>query len=68
MGLVSSSERTTGLTWDPREGSHRANGGQARGCPMRGPAYEPSPQVKPVVLSPFDVKPEKNYRWQAVER
>ena len=23
---------------------------------MREPAYEPSPQVKPVVLSPFDVK------------
>jgi hypothetical protein len=23
---------------------------------MRGPAYEPSPQVKPVVHSPFDIK------------
>jgi hypothetical protein len=23
---------------------------------MRGPAYEPSPQVKPVVLSPFGIK------------
>ncbi|MBV9031955.1 MAG: DUF2071 domain-containing protein [Pseudonocardiales bacterium] len=37
---------TPPLTWDPREGSHRATSGQARGCPMRGPAYEPSPQVK----------------------
>jgi hypothetical protein len=40
---------TPGLTWDPREGPHRANSGQARGCPMRGPAYGPSPQVKPGV-------------------
>jgi hypothetical protein len=54
---VSRGERDTGLTWDPREGSHRANGGQARGCPMRGPAYEPSPQVKPVSRSPFELKP-----------
>jgi hypothetical protein len=53
---VSRGECTTGLTWDPREGSHRANSGQARGCPMRRPAYEPSPQVKPVVHSPFDIK------------
>ena len=53
---VSRGESTTGLTWDPREGSHRASNGQARGCPMREPAYEPSPQVKPVVLSPFDIK------------
>ncbi len=29
--------------------------GQAKGCPMRQPAYEPSPQVKPTVHSPFDI-------------
>jgi hypothetical protein len=28
---------------------------RARGCPMHGLAYEPSPQVKPVVLSPFGI-------------
>jgi hypothetical protein len=40
---VSRGECTTGLTWDPREGSHRPNSGQARGRPMREPAYEPRP-------------------------
>ena len=61
--VVSRGECTTGLTWDPREGSHRANTGQARGCPMRRPAYEPSPQVKPVVLSPFDIKEDCVSTW-----
>jgi hypothetical protein len=45
---VSSGGRDTGLPWDPREGSPRAlraGEGHAR---CRGPAYEPSPQVKPV--------------------
>ena len=55
-GAVSRGECITGLTWDTREGSHRANSGQARGCPMHRPAYEPSPQVKPVMHSPFDIK------------
>jgi transposase len=40
---------TLGLTWGPREGPHRATSGQAKGCPTRGPAYGPSPQVKPGV-------------------
>jgi hypothetical protein len=39
--------RDTGLTWDPREGSHRAlRAGQGR-ARYAEPAYEPSPQVKP---------------------
>ncbi len=54
LKVVSRGECTTGVTWDPREGSHRPSSGQARGRPMREPAYEPSPQVKPVVHSLFD--------------
>jgi hypothetical protein len=45
--VVSRGECDTGLTWDPREGSHRANIGQARGCPMC---------TKPVSRSPFELK------------
>ncbi|HEU0087187.1 MAG TPA: hypothetical protein VFQ77_06010 [Pseudonocardiaceae bacterium] len=53
---VSRGECTTGLTWDPREGSHRAVAGRREAYPMRGPAYEPSPQVTPVVHSLSDLK------------
>ena len=35
---VSRGECTTSLTWDPREGSHRPDSGQARGYPMRDPS------------------------------
>jgi len=45
-GVVSSGERDTGLDLGPSRGLTSSYDGQARGCPMRGPAYEPSPQVK----------------------
>jgi len=54
--VVSRGECITGLTWDPREGSRRPNSGQARGLPDARPAYEPSPQVKPVMHSPSEAK------------
>jgi hypothetical protein len=34
--IVSSGQRDTGLTWDPREGSHRAVRVGQGPCPMRG--------------------------------
>ena len=54
--VVSRGECITGLTWDPREGSRRPNRGQARGLPDARPAYEPSPQVKPLMHSPSEAK------------
>jgi hypothetical protein len=39
-------------------GSHRATSGQARSCPMRGPACESSPQAEPVSRPPFEPKKE----------
>jgi hypothetical protein len=69
---VSRGESTTGLPWDPDEGAHRASNGQARGAgspegrPMRGPTYEPSPQVKPMALLPSGAKNIMlNYKYNA---
>ncbi|MGH3564701.1 MAG: DUF4062 domain-containing protein [Pseudonocardia sp.] len=54
--LVSRGECITGLTWDPREGSHRAIRAGQRAARCAEPAYEPSPQVKPVMHSPSESK------------
>jgi hypothetical protein len=53
---VSRGECTTSLTWDPREGSHRPDSGQARGYPMRDPilrALTPGgPRPRPSLIHP----------------
>jgi transposase, IS6 family len=50
--VVSSGQRDTGLTWDPREGSHRALRAGQEPCPMRGASLRaPTPVQAGVALT-----------------
>ena len=54
---------TPALTWDPREGSHRANSGRPEAARCAGQLTSPRPRSRPVSRSPFELK-LANRRWE----